>query len=247
MSDSSQNDPKDAPQRTWSMDPREALYQKKIYGPNVVLPPDFRGMSVEDLQKEVDRIYKPLREAEEAKKSAARIAAAPFALVRALSGPPKRRTPARLRVAFLRQLERWGTVSQAAAAVDLDRRTIQRWRRVHPKFNARCEEALARRGEILEDDGVIRARRATHKPFFYGGRKVGETEQYNDSLLVRLIAQFERSRRLARPATTAPAAAATTPLTADAIATIVRATVEATIRQMSQSPRQPESQAATEK
>lgn|GEM_PF-2033793 len=244
MSDSGHDD--GTPARTWSMDPREALFQKKLYGPNIVLPPDFSGMTIEDLQREADRISKPLREAEEAKKRAARIAAAPLALVRALSGPPKRRTPARLRVAFLRQLERWGTVSQAAAAVDIDRRTIQRWRRVHPKFNARCEEALARRGEILEDDGVMRARRAVHKPFFYGGRKVGEVEQYNDSLLVRLIAQFERTRRLARPATAAPAAGAT-PLTADAIATIVRATVEATIREMSQSPRQPESQVADEK
>lgn len=245
MSDSDYDD--EAPARTWSMDPREALYLKKFHGHNAVLPPDFAGMTAEDLQREVDRIYKPLREAEEAKKSMARIAAAPFALVRALAGPPKRRTPARLRVAFLRQLERWGTVSQAAAAVDLDRRTIQRWRRVHPKFNERCDEALARRGEILEDDGVVRARRAVHKPFFYGGRKVGETEHYNDSLLVRLIAQFERTRRLARPAVpTAPAATAT-PLTADAIASVVRATVEATIRQMSQSPRQAESQVADEK
>lgn len=225
--------------RDWSMDPREALRQKKLYGPNVVLPPDFRGMALEDLEKLVEEIDRPRREAEAAKESAQRIADAPHAVVRALSGPPRRRTPSRLRVAFLRQLERWGSVSQAAAAADVDRRTIQRWRRLRPEFDARCVEALARRGQILEDDGMARARRATRRPFFYGGKQVGEVEQHNDQLLMRLIAQFEARRRVAAGA--APA------LTPDSIATIVRAAVEGTIRQMSQNARQPESQASGEK
>ena len=217
--------------RDWSMDPREALHQKRMYGPNIVLPPDFHGMALEDLEKLVEEIERPRREAEEARLSAQRIADAPRALVRALNGPPKRRTPSRLRVAFLRQLERWGTVSQAAAAIDVDRRTIQRWRRLRPEFDARCVEALANRGQILEDDGMARARRATKRPFFYAGRQVGQVEQYNDQLLMRLIAQFRRAQA-------APV------LTADAVATIVRAAVESTIRQMSQNARQPESQSS---
>lgn len=218
--------------KEWSMDPREALYQKRLHGPNVVLPPDFSGLRLTDLEELVAELERPRREAEEAQKSARRIADAPRALARALQGPPKRRTPSRLRVAFLRQLERWGTISQAAAAVDIDRRTIQRWRRVRPEFDLRCEEALARRAQILEDEGVARARRATRRPFFYGGKQVGEVEQYNDPLLVRLIGQFANRRPQASPA-----------LTADSIATIVRAAVEGTIRQMSQNARQPESQA----
>jgi hypothetical protein len=222
--------------RDWSMDPREALRQKKLYGPNVVLPPDFRGMALDDLQKLVDEIDRPRIEAEEAAASARRIADAPLAVGRALQGAPKRRTPARLRVAFLRQLERWGTVSQAAAAVDVDRRTIQRWRRLRPEFDVRCEEALARRGQILEDEGMTRARRATRRPFFYGGKQVGQVEQYNDALLVRLIGQFASRRPQGGPA-----------LTADSIATIVRAAVESTIRQMSQNARQAESQASDDK
>ena len=222
-------------QKTWSMDPHDALHQKRMYGPDVVLPPDFRGLSVEDLEKLVAEIDRPRIEAEAAAASARRIAAAPLALVRALQLPLKRRTPSRLRVAFLRQLERWGSISQAAAAVDVDRRTILRWRRRRPEFDARCEEALARRGQILEDDGMARARRPTKRPFFYGGKQVGEVERYNDQLLLRLIGQFEQRRR--HVAAAAPA------LTPEAIATIVRAAVESTIRQVSPNTGQAESQA----
>lgn len=233
MSDT--EDPKAWLRRHWSMDPREALYQKRLHGPNVVLPPDFAGLRLEDLERLVEEIERPRVEAEAAAASARRIAEAPLAVGRALQGAPKRRTPARLRVAFLRQLERWGTISQAAAAVGVDRRTIQRWRRTRPEFDLRCEEALARRGQMLEDEAMARARRTTTRPFFYGGRQVGQVEQYNDQLLVRMIGQFANRRQ---GAGSAPA------LTPESIATIVRAAVEGTIRQMSQDARQAESQAA---
>lgn len=219
------------PAKTWSMDPREALYQKRIHGENCRLPADLAVLSLEQLQAEADKLNRPLFEAKEAEERARRIANAPNAIDRALlSGPPRRRTPSRIRAAFLNQLERWGSISQAAAAVGVDRRTIQRWRQRRPEFDKRCEEALGRRGEILEDEGVDRARRATRRPFFYGGKKVGEVEQYNDNLLVRLIGQFESRRRRGPTPGNAPAAPT---LTAEAVAGIVRATVEATMRELS--------------
>lgn len=69
-------DPKAWLRRQWSMDPREALYQKRLHGPNVVLPPDFSGLRLEDLERLVAEIERPRVEAEAAARSARRIAEA---------------------------------------------------------------------------------------------------------------------------------------------------------------------------
>lgn len=139
-----------------------------------------------------------------AAQSAKRIAAAPDALRRALAGPPKRRTPGRLRVTFLRQLERWGTISQAAAAVGVDVRTILRWRGKLPAFEERCVAALGRRAQTLEDDGIARARTKNVRPFFFAGKKVGEVESYDNRMLVLMLNQVRAQNAQSAKAAPAP-------------------------------------------
>jgi hypothetical protein len=183
-----------------SMSFGEALFYKQHYGSDAVLPPDMEAFSMLELKQHADAEQRPAREKREAEEAARRIEATRHSIERALlSGPPRRRTPSRLRACFLRQLERWGSISQAAAAVGLDRRTIHRWRERDAAFAARCETALQRRAELLEDEGYVRARQPRVRPFFYGGRKVGEVTTYNDNLLVKMLHETNLRRDRNRP------------------------------------------------
>ncbi|MSP76262.1 MAG: hypothetical protein EXR12_09015 [Rhodospirillaceae bacterium] len=189
------------PERIEALSWAEALYQRKIHGNNVRLPANMAHLSLAELQAKADEETRPEREAYDAAQRAKAVEHAGTAMERALfSGPPKHRTPGRIRIVFLAQLERWGMVGQAAAAAGVSVRTIQRWRHDLPKFNERCEEALDRRQQLLEDKAMARAGKATVKPFFFKGQKLGEVESYNDSLLLRMIGQLNSRRRRARPA-----------------------------------------------
>jgi|GEM_PF-1502273 len=191
---------KPQPERVEALSWAEAVYLKKLHRENVRLPAHMAHLSLEELQAKADEETRPQREAEEAAKRAKAIENAGTAMERALfSGPPRHRTPGRIRVCFLAQLERWGSVGQAAAAAGVSVRTIQRWRNDLPAFNQRCEDALDRRQQLLEDKAMARAGKATAKPFFYKGQKLGEVENYNDSLLMRMIGQLNSRRRRARP------------------------------------------------
>ncbi len=187
------------PERIEALSWAEAAYLKRLHGNNVRLPTHMGHLTLAELEAKADEETRPQREALEAEQSATRIAAAPDALRRALSGPPKRRTPGRLRVAFLRQLGRWGTISQAAAAVGVDVRTIQRWRAKLPAFNDRCIAALAERAQMLEDDGIARARTRNVRPFFFAGKKVGEIESYDNKMLVHMLSQVRAQQARSAP------------------------------------------------
>lgn len=203
------------PERVEALSWAEALYQRKIHGNNVRLPAHMAPLSLAELQAKADEETRPEREAYDAAQRAKAVERAGTAMERALfSGPPKHRTPGRIRVCFLAQLERWGSVGQAAAAAGVSVRTIQRWRNKLPAFNQRCEDALDRRQQLLEDKAMARAGKATVKPFFFKGQKLGDAESYNDSLLMRMIGQLNSRRRRTRsvPPVAAPAPAAPAPV-----------------------------------
>lgn len=195
------------PERIEALSWAEAAYYKRIHGNNVRLPSHMAHLTLEELEAKAAEETRPQREAQEAEQSAKRIAAAPDAIRRALAGPPKRRTPGRLRVAFLRQLGRWGTISQAAAAIGVDVRTIQRWRGKLPAFNDRCLTALAERAQMLEDDGIARARTRNVRPFFFAGKKVGEVESYDNKMLVQMLSQVRAQQAQSAKAAPEPAPA----------------------------------------
>ncbi|MDP2375803.1 hypothetical protein [Reyranella sp.] len=224
---------KPQPERIEALSWAEALYLRKLHRNNVRLPAHMGHLSLEELQAKADEETRPQREAEEAAKRAKAVEKAGTAMERALySGPPKHRTPGRIRVCFLAQLERWGSVGQAAAAAGVSVRTIQRWRNDLPAFNQRCEEALDRRQQLLEDKAMARAGKATAKPFFYKGQKLGEVENYNDSLLMRMIGQLNSRRRHTRPSSAAPAPAAAAPAPDPvAFATVLAASLGPVLRE----------------
>lgn len=195
------------PERVEALSWAEAFYLRKLHGNNVRLPSHMGHLTLAELEAKADEETRPQREAREAELSAKRIEAAPDSLRRALAGPPKRRTPGRLRVAFLRQLGRWGTISQAAAAVGVDVRTIQRWRAKLPRFDERCVTALAQRAQMLEDEGIARARKPHVRPFFFAGKKVGEVETYDNRMLVQMMGQVKAQGARSAKAAAAPAPA----------------------------------------
>lgn len=107
--------------------------------------------------------------------------------------PARPRSPARQRAYFLRQFERCASVTEAAARTGITARTVQRWRQRDPRFARRYDEALERRWELLEDDGVRRARLPNVRPYFYKGRQIASVENYNDRLLIYMLNRLDRA------------------------------------------------------
>jgi hypothetical protein len=225
----------------------EALFFKESYGSNAVLPEDMRNYTLDQLRAGAAEEKRPAEERRLADESARRVDGARHAIGRALlAGPPKRRTPARLRACFLRQLERLGTVSDAAAAIGIDRRTINRWRERDAAFAARCTAALAARRQLLEDELIAQARTPQVRPHFYAGKKIGESIRRDSALALRMLDRLNASeaRTLATkrsdPQALASAFAASLgPVLAEQMQRVFG---EAARREMPQGAGQPESQ-----
>jgi hypothetical protein len=106
--------------------------------------------------------------------------------------PPRRPTRARLQTYFLRLLARSGSVVDAAARAGVASRTVRHWRATNAVFARRYGEVLATRVEILEDLAMRRACGADCRPVFHRGKQVATVERHNDSMLVRVLARFDR-------------------------------------------------------
>jgi hypothetical protein len=110
------------------------------------------------------------------------------------TAPPSRFTRARLQTYFLRQLERSGSVADAAARAGVAPRTVQRWRTANPAFARRYGEVLAQRVELLEDLAMRRACGTDRRAVFHRGKQVATVERHNDVMLMRVLARFDRLR-----------------------------------------------------
>lgn len=107
---------------------------------------------------------------------------------------PSRPTRARLQTYFLRRLAVSGSVAEAAAQAATTPRTVQRWRLSNPAFARRYEMTLATRLELLEDLAMRRAMGADPRPVFRRGKQIATVERHNDTMLMRLLARFDRLR-----------------------------------------------------
>ena len=101
--------------------------------------------------------------------------------------PKRRPSLARRKYDFLRCLLRWGTISEAAARIGIDRRTALRWRQDDPKFDEDCRIRLQWRREAIILAASNRLERPTRRPIFRGGRQIGHLERANDKLLLALL------------------------------------------------------------
>ena len=114
---------------------------------------------------------------------------------------PLRPTPVRLRAYFLRHFERSGSLAEAAAHTGISPKTVRRWRATNHRFARRYDAVIQQRLEMLEDAAVHRAFSVDRRSVFHHGRAVGMIERCNDTMLMRLLARFDRirEREMAHP------------------------------------------------
>ena len=110
---------------------------------------------------------------------------------------PKRRTPARMRTYFLRQFERSGSVTEAAARAGITPRTVQRWRARDPRFALRYDALVERQEMILADAAIQRAGRVQRRLYCFRGKEVASVERTNDQMLKFVLSRFDRIRERA--------------------------------------------------
>lgn len=84
---------------------------------------------------------------------------------------------------FLAKLEEGSTVSAAAAAVNIGRRTAYEWRADDTAFANAWDEAVEVGTDLLEDEAKRRAADGYDEPVFWQGKQVGVVRKYSDRLL----------------------------------------------------------------
>jgi hypothetical protein len=177
------------------MTARQALTVRNFYGRDARLPPHFDRLSLSELEALVQAEEKAQAELDRHDEAAPQQAPAVVSDLRASDlRPPKRPTPARLRTYFLRQFERSGSVSDAAARTGVTPRTVQRWRATLPKFAERYSNLLLHRAEVLEELALQRAATVESAPRFYRGKQVATVERHDNSMLMRVLNRFDRAR-----------------------------------------------------
>lgn len=182
------------------MTARQALTVRNFYGRDARLPPHFDRLSLSELEALVQAEEKAQAELDRHDEAASQ--PAPVVVSEAMTPslrtpelrPPRRPTPARLRTYFLRQFERSGSVSDAAARTGVTPRTVQRWRATLPKFAERYSNLLLHRAEVLEELALQRAATVESAPRFYRGKQVATVERHDNSMLMRVLNRFDRAR-----------------------------------------------------
>ena len=98
--------------------------------------------------------------------------------------PRTQRTDEKRREKFLASLAAGGSITMACKASGLPRRTAYDWRKAQPSFALAWDEAVEAGTDLLEDEAIRRARDGVEKPIYQGGKLVGHTHEYSDTLLI---------------------------------------------------------------
>jgi hypothetical protein len=98
--------------------------------------------------------------------------------------------------AFLAAYSELGTVTHAADAAGIDRRSHSNWMHSDPGYRDAFESAGEMAVQHLEREARRRAIEGTEKPVYQGGKLVGTIREYSDTLLIFLLkgARPERYR-----------------------------------------------------
>ena len=119
------------------------------------------------------------------------------ALERALANPKRLNTPGRQQAAFLRQVPRYATIAEAAAAAGVNRGTLYRWRARDPRFAAKWDTVVARQAAEAGDSIALQANTIDIQPVFYRGKQIAERRKVNTRLLIHVQNRRDIDRRRA--------------------------------------------------
>jgi|SRR5579872_555332 len=89
--------------------------------------------------------------------------------------------------AFLAAYRLTGSITEAAAAAQIDRRLHYRWLKISAAYKTRFDQAKREAGEMLKDIAVRRCREGTLKPVYYQGVQVGWETVYDSGLMQFLL------------------------------------------------------------
>jgi hypothetical protein len=95
---------------------------------------------------------------------------------------------------FLAALAAGWSVTKAAEAIGIARRTAYDWRDTGADFAKLWDDAVEAGTDLMEDEAVRRAVEGVPRPAFYQGQIVGSIQEFSDFLLDRQL----RARRKAK-------------------------------------------------
>ena len=107
---------------------------------------------------------------------------------------------------FLAALAAGWSVTKAAEAIGIARRTAYDWRDTGADFAKLWDDAVEAGTDLMEDEAVRRAVEGVPRPVFYQGKVVGSMQEYSDYLLIRMLRAG--ARRSTATASRAPSATA---------------------------------------
>lgn len=97
-----------------------------------------------------------------------------------------KKTPENIQI-VLTYLGAGSSISMAARAIGIARRTLISWKDDDPEFAIQYAEAMQAGLDRLEDEAYRRAHDGVEKPVYQGGELVGHVQEYSDKLLCFLL------------------------------------------------------------
>lgn len=88
---------------------------------------------------------------------------------------------------FLAEYVQTASITLAAKAAEIDRRTHYEWKTADPQYAREFFKAQELAADVLEDEAVRRAHEGVERPVFQGGKEVGRVQDYSDTLLIFLL------------------------------------------------------------
>lgn len=204
----------------------QAIERLRMFGPNQQMPPAFRDLTLAQLEKIQEELRRPTAEDRLAAWARQPLPQNPLDKLRGIERPPEgeaeaapsaaqpplpaprdtpferalrrpQRSPGRQRTAFLRQLERCLTISEAAARAGVNRGTVYRWRDKDPGFAQRWDARIRRLAEETNDTIALQVNRPEIRQVFYKGKRTGEHQRYNHRLMMHVQNRLDTERRRA--------------------------------------------------
>lgn len=110
----------------------------------------------------------------------------PYRMPRPPRQDGKKESPA-LKALILEGLRQSMSVTKAAELAGINRVTAFEWRNKDPEFARQWADAVEAGVDRLEDEAIRRAHDGTAKPVFYKDTKVGEIQEYSDTLMTLVL------------------------------------------------------------